>query len=50
MSAQAVPAPPRAAAARADDRAGAPRRRLPMAVLLLACLAPAPILAALSLR
>ena len=45
VSAQAVPAPPRAAAARADDRAGAPPRRLPMAVLLLACLA----LAALSL-
>ena len=45
MSAQAVPAPPRAAAARADDRAGAPPRRLPMALLLLACLG----LAALSL-
>ena len=44
VSAQAVPAPPRPAVARA--RTGAPRRRLPMAVLLLACLGARRALAA----
>ena len=47
VSAQAVPAPPRAAAARADDR-GRAAPRLPMAVLLLACLALAALPAAAS--
>lgn len=45
MSAQAVPAPPRPATVRADGVAGGRRARLPMPLLLLACLA----LAALSL-
>jgi hypothetical protein len=45
VTAPAVPAPPRAAAARADGGERARRRRLPEPVLLLACLA----LAALSL-
>jgi len=39
VSAQAVPAPPRPAAVRADGSAGAGRGRLPMPLLLLACLA-----------
>jgi len=45
VSAQAVPAPPRPAVARVDGGPGARRARLPMPLLLLACLA----LAALSL-
>jgi hypothetical protein len=43
VSAQAVPAPPRAAAVRADGGAGARRRRPPMPLLLLACLALAAV-------
>ena len=43
MSAQAVPAPPRAAATRADGGAGTRRARLPMPLLLLACLALAAV-------
>jgi hypothetical protein len=45
VSAQAVPAPPRPAAVRADGEAGGRRGRLPIPLLLLACLG----LAALSL-
>jgi hypothetical protein len=43
VSAQAVPAPPRPAALRADGAAGGRRARMPMPLLLLACVALAAV-------